>query len=87
MAQNPFKQSNVTVTSSAVGLFTVTLGSNTYTVLGSGVADIFTDRREDVLLTYLLCQFALVLQQAGVNPLTAPLATIISTIEAQQYWN
>ena len=87
MAQlNPFTQVSVTLGTPVNGQVPVSIGPNTYYVSEADFMALWNDRDEGSLRTYVLCQFALVLQQAGVNPNTATFAQIQTAIQAQKYW-
>ena len=87
MAQlNPFTQVSVTLGAPVNGQVPVSIGPNTYWVSAADFLKIWNDREESTLRSYVLCQFALVLQQAGVNPATATFAAIQTAIQSQKYW-
>jgi hypothetical protein len=86
MAQNPLVQVNLTIGTPVNGVVPVTIGANTYYVNESELLAIWNDRDETSLRKYVLCQMALVLQQAGVNPTTATFAQIQTAIQTPKYW-
>jgi len=85
-SNNAFVQVNLTVTKPDNDTIQIAIGPNTYTVEINRLKEIFFDRNESVLRTYLLCQMALVLQQAGLDPRTATLQQMKTAIESKQFW-
>jgi hypothetical protein len=76
------KQS-VALTQLGGGQYQVSIGPETFLFSGHDVRALWNGERA---LGYLLFQFLIVLQQAGVNPNTATFAQVQSAIQAQTYW-
>jgi hypothetical protein len=76
------KQS-VVLTNPAGPTYQAAVGNEAYTFDQQRVRDIYNGLRD---LDFLLFQFVVTLQQAGVNPGTATLAQIKAALEAQTYW-
>lgn len=82
----PFSQVDISLTAPVNGQVGIVIGNTTYYVGIPQLRAIWNGRDESILRDYLLCQMALVLQQAGVNPLTATNQQMATAITAQQYW-
>lgn len=79
----PFSQQSIVLSNPAGPMFQVQIGNETYLFDGAMVRAIANGVRS---LDFLLSQFVVVLQQAGIDPNTATLLQIKQTLEAKQYW-
>jgi hypothetical protein len=73
----------VVLTNPAGPTYQVAVGPEAYAFDREQLRAIYNGLRD---LDFLLFQFVVTLQQAGVNPGTATLAQIKAALEAQTYW-
>lgn len=79
----PMSKQSVTVTKPDANTVQIAIGPETYTMSIEHLKAIWNGYRDEIFLIY---QFHVSLQAAGVNPNTATAAQIKTAIEAQTYW-
>jgi hypothetical protein len=78
-----FTKQSITLTNPAGSGYAVAIGPETFFFDRQEIRAIWSGRRDFVFLLY---QMVIVLQQAGIDPNTATLSQIKTTLEAQTYW-